>query len=76
MATFILAIILTMSLAGCSVNITQVRLPETATITKGETLQLEANYGTEKEATEEKIAEAAAKLTLVWESSDENVVPL
>lgn len=73
-AAMVMVAILLTALTGCSVNITQVGLPETATIIKGETLQLEVNYGTEKEATDEKIAEAAAKLTLVWESSDESVV--
>ncbi len=69
----LLALLLALCLTGCGVTITSVGLPADAALIKGETRQLELSYGTEKEATEEKIAEAAAKLTLVWTSSDEAV---
>lgn len=69
----LLALLLALCLTGCGVTITSVGLPADAALIKGETRQLELSYGTEKEAAEEKIAEAAAKLTLVWTSSDEAV---
>lgn len=62
-----------LSLTACGVNITSIGLPTELTLDKGATEQLTVSYGTEDEATEEKIAEAAAKLTLEWSSSDESV---
>ena len=73
----ILALALTaccmLTLTGCSVKINSIGLPESEILEKGETLALEISYGTEKEATEEKLAEAVSKLTLVWASTDEAV---
>lgn len=63
-----------LSLTACGVNITSVGLPTETALNKGETQQLAVSYGTDDEATEDKINEAAAKLTLEWVSSDENVV--
>lgn len=40
---------------------------------KGETQQLNIEYGTDDKAEQEKIAEAASKLNLTWTSSDEEV---
>lgn len=73
---FVVSLVLAfaLSLTACGVNITSVGLPTDLTLDKGATEQLAASYGTEDEATEDKIAEAAAKLTLEWVSSDENVV--
>lgn len=68
-----LAFALALSLAGCGVNITSVGLPTELALDKGAAEQLTVSYGTEDEAAEEKIAEAAAKLTLEWASSDEGV---
>lgn len=62
-----------LSLTACGVNITSVGLPTETALNKGETQQLAVSYGTDDEATEDKINEAAAKLTLVWTSSDEQV---
>ena len=62
-----------LSLTGCSVKINSIGLPESEVLEKGDTLALEISYGTENEATEEKLAEAVSKLTLVWTSTDEAV---
>ena len=73
----ILALALTaccmLTLTGCSVKINSIGLPESEVLEKGDTLALEISYGTENEATEEKLAEAVSKLTLVWASTDEAV---
>ena len=62
-----------LSLTSCSVKINSIGLPESEILEKGETLALEISYGTENEATEEKLTEAVSKLTLVWASTDEAV---
>lgn len=72
-AALICAAAMAMGLSACGVNITSVGLPSTATMNKGDTLQLEISYGTESEAEADAIAEAAEKLNLVWTSSDEAV---
>lgn len=72
-AALICAAAMAMGLSACGVNITSVGLPSTATMNKGDTLQLEISYGTESEAEADAIAEAAEKLDLVWTSSDEAV---
>lgn len=65
---------LALSLTACGVNINSVGLPTELTLDKGAAQLLAVEFGAEDEATEEKIAEAASKLTLVWTSSDEAVV--
>ena len=92
---FVLAVIATaamaLSLVGCGVKVTNISVPDAATIEKGESITLPVNYGTEDApaetpviatgesataetaAQDEKIAEAAEKLTLAWTSSDESV---
>lgn len=72
-AALICAAAMAVGLSACGVNITSVGLPSTATMNKGDTLQLEISYGTESEAEADAIAEAAEKLDLVWTSSDEAV---
>ena len=62
-----------LSLTSCSVKINSIGLPESEILEKGDTLALEISYGTENEATGEKLAEAVSKLTLVWASTDEAV---
>lgn len=69
-----LSCFLILGLAGCGVTITSVTLPQTVTLEKGETLQLEVNCGTENEADAEAIAQAAERLEWTWTSSDEAVV--
>ena len=61
------------SLVGCGVDITSVGLPTDIVLEKGETQQLNIEYGTDDKAEQEKIAEAASKLNLTWSSSDEEV---
>lgn len=68
-----LAMALAVSLVGCGVDITSVGLPTDIVMEKGETQQLNIEYGTDDKAEQEKIAEAASKLNLTWTSSNEEV---
>ncbi|WP_455500942.1 Ig-like domain-containing protein [Gemmiger sp.] len=63
-----------LSLVGCGVDINSIGLPSDIVLEKGETQQLEIEYGTDNEVEQEKIAEAASKLTIEWTTSDEEVV--
>ena len=67
------AVAMAVSLVGCGVDITSVGLPTDIVLEKGETQQLNIEYGTDDKAEQEKIAEAASKLNLTWTSSDEEV---
>lgn len=81
------AIIMAVALAGCGVKITNIVVPERATMEKGESITLPVVYGTddapavtpetaatgESAETDEKLAKAASKLTVEWTSSDESV---
>lgn len=69
----IMAVAMAVSLVGCGVDITSVGLPTDIVLEKGETQQLNIEYGTDDKAEQEKIAEAASKLNLTWSSSDETV---
>ena len=72
-ACLIIAVAMAVSLVGCGVDITSVGLPTDIVMEKGETKQLNIEYGTNDKAEQEKIAEAASKLNLTWTSSDEEV---
>ena len=72
-ACLIMAVAMAVSLVGCGVDITSVGLPTDIVMEKGETQQLNIEYGTDDKAEQEKIAEAASKLNLTWSSSDETV---
>lgn len=72
-ACLIMAVVMAVSLVGCGVDITSVGLPTDIVMEKGETQQLNIEYGTDDKAEQEKIAEAASKLNLTWTSSDEEV---
>lgn len=72
-ACLIMAVAMAVSLVGCGVDITSVGLPTDIVLEKGETQQLNIEYGTDDKAEQEKIAEAASKLNLTWTSSDETV---
>jgi len=75
------------ALAGCGVKITNIAVPESAMVEKGESITLPVVYGTddapavtpetaatgESAETDEKLAKAASKLTVEWTSSDESV---
>ena len=75
------------TLVGCGVKITNIAVPERATMEKGESITLPVVYGTddapavtpetaatgESAETDEKLAKAASKLTVAWTSSDESV---
>lgn len=81
------AIIMALSLVGCGVKITNIAVPESAMVEKGESITLPVVYGTddapavtpetaatgESAETDEKLAKAASKLTVEWTSSDESV---
>lgn len=81
------AIIMAVALAGCGVKITNIAVPESAMVEKGESITLSVVYGTddapavtpetaatgESAETDEKLAKAASKLTVAWTSSDESV---
>ena len=81
------AIIMAVALAGCGVKITNIAVPESAMVEKGESIPLPVVYGTddapavtpetaatgESAETDEKLAKAASKLTVEWTSSDESV---
>ena len=89
--TIILAVVaaaaMALSLVGCGVKITNIAVPESAMVEKGESITLSVVYGTddapavtpetaatgESAATDEKLAKAASKLTVAWTSSDESV---
>lgn len=72
-ACLIMAVAMAVSLVGCGVDITSVGLPTDIVLEKGETQQLNIEYGTDDKAEQEKIAEAASKLNLTWTSSYETV---
>ena len=72
-ACLIMAVAMAVSLVGCGVDITSVGLLTDIVLEKGETQQLNIEYGTDDKAEQEKIAEAASKLNLTWSSSDETV---
>lgn len=89
--TIILAVVaaaaMAITLVGCGVKITNIAVPESATVEKGESITLPVVYGTdeapavtpetaatgESAETDEKLAKAASKLTVEWISSDESV---
>lgn len=90
--TAAIAAVMALSLAGCGVKVTNIAVPQAATIEKGESVTLPINFGTDKAPAEtpvlltgdaataetadadEKLAQAASKLTIEWASSDESVV--
>lgn len=72
-AAAVLAAALLCLLTACGVKITGLALPETLALEAGESETLTLEYTTEKETTEEKLAQAAGKLALSWTSSDEAV---
>ena len=83
----VVAAIMMLTLVGCGVKITNIAVPESAMVEKGESITLPVVYGTddapavtpetaatgESAATDEKLAKAASKLTVEWTSSDESV---
>lgn len=89
--TIILAVVaaaaMALTLVGCGVKITNIAVPESAMVEKGESITLSVVYGTddapavtpetaatgESAETDEKLAKAASKLTVAWTSSDESV---
>ena len=83
----VVAAIMMLGLVGCGVKITNIAVPESAMVEKGESITLPVVYGTddapavtpetaatgESAATDEKVAKAAEKLTIEWTSSDKSV---
>lgn len=72
--SLLLACCLVLGLAGCGVTIESLGLPADLVLEKGETRQLELEYGTADGADTAEVAKAAEKLELVWSSSDDSVV--
>lgn len=70
----LLAVSMALSLVACGVDITSVGLPSDMTLSKGESRQLEVEFGANDNATSEAIAKAAEGIVLNWTSSDEKVV--
>ena len=70
----LLASLMAVSLVACGVDITSVGLPSDMTLSKGESRQLEVEFGANDNATSEAIAKAAEGIVLNWTSSDEKVV--
>lgn len=50
------ALLMLLGLAGCGVQITSAALPQSATLEKGDTVQMEVDFGTENQAEAEAIA--------------------
>lgn len=73
LAAILIAAAMAVSLVGCGVDITSVGLPPNESLEKGDTVQMEVDFGTENQAEAEAIAKAAEKLDLTWTSSDETV---
>ena len=73
LAAILIAAAMAVSLVGCGVDITSVGLPPNESLEKGDTVQMEVDFGTENQAEAEAIAKAAEKLDLTWTSSDEAV---
>lgn len=73
MTALILAVVMALGLAGCGINIDDIGLPTDLVLEKGETQQLEIQYGTDGDVSTAEVAKAAEKLTLTWASSDESV---
>ena len=83
----VVAAIMMLGLVGCGVKITNIAVPESAMVEKGESITLPVVYGTddapavtpetaatgESAETDEKLAKVASKLTVEWTSSDESV---
>lgn len=72
--SLLLACCLVLGLAGCGVTIESLGLPADLVLEKGETRQLELEYGTTDGADTAEVSKAAEKLELVWSSSDDSVV--
>ena len=66
---------LAVSLAGCgSISITSVTIPAMLALVKGEASQLDIDYGADRDnVAEDALLEAAEKLELEWNSSNEEV---
>ena len=67
------AVAMMLSLSACGEKITELTLPETIEVEVGNTASLALEYAAGDNADAEALAEAAAKLTLTWTSSDETV---
>ena len=68
------ALIMAISFTGCGVTIDGIAIPAMVELVEGETASLEVTYTPDKDnISAEALLEAADKLTLVWESSDESV---
>ena len=69
----LLACCLALGLAGCGIHIDDIGLPNDLVLEKGQSQQLEIQYGTDGDVSTAEVAKAAEKLALAWTSSDESV---
>lgn len=71
--TAAIAAVMALSLAGCGVKVTDMAIPETATIEKGESVTLPINFGTEKAPAETPVLVTGDAATAETADTDEKV---
>ena len=71
--TGIVAAVMALSLAGCGVKVTDMAIPETATIEKGESVTLPINFGTEKAPAETPVLVTGDAATAETADTDEKL---
>lgn len=71
--TAAIAAVMALSLAGCGVKVTDMAIPETATIEKGENVTLPINFGTEKAPAETPVLVTGDAATAETADTDEKL---
>lgn len=71
--TAAMAAVMALSLAGCGVKVTDMAIPETATIEKGESVTLPINFGTEKAPAETPVLVTGDAATAETADTDEKL---
>lgn len=71
--TAAIAAVMALSLAGCGVKVTDMAIPETATIEKGESVTLPINFGTEKAPAETPVLVTGDAATAETADTDEKL---
>lgn len=71
--TAAIAAVMALSLAGCGVKVTDMTIPETATIEKGESVTLPINFGTEKAPAETPVLVTGDAATAETADTDEKL---
>ncbi len=74
---FALAVIvitaIALSLVGCGVNVTNISVPEDATLEKGESITLPVNFGTEDAPAETPVIATGESATAETDAQDEKI---